>query len=89
MPARTKAAAGPDCSISVPPTAAPAAVPTDIAVASQANASVTVPAGATRSTIAYTLAQVGAIAEPATNRIAASATTLPVPATRARWAAAR
>ena len=89
MPARMKAAAGPVCSTRMPATDAPAAVPTETAVASQAKASVTVPCGATRSTIAYTLAHVGAMAEPATKSRAARAMTLPVATISARWPAAR
>ena len=59
----------------------PAAPPIAIAVPSQAKASVTAPAGATRSTIAYTEAKAGASAAPATSRTAPSATRLPVAAT--------
>ena len=43
---RTKAAAGPLCSTMPPAAAAPTAAPTATAPASQAKASVTVPAGA-------------------------------------------
>ena len=51
-PASTNAEVGPAESARAPPAAAPIEVPIAVAVASQANASVTVPAGAASSTMA-------------------------------------
>ncbi len=67
-----------------PAPAAPSALPTAMAVASQANASVIVPAGAAASTIAYTAASVGEIAAPASTSTAASASMLPAAGISAR-----
>jgi hypothetical protein len=78
-PASTKAEAGPVASTRAPPAAAPIDEPIAVAVASQANASVTVPAGAASSTMAYALARIGAIIEPASAMPAAKVT---------RWAEA-
>jgi hypothetical protein len=52
IPAKAKAAAGVSACTNVPATAAPAAAPVDDEVTSHENASVCVPAGAKRSTIA-------------------------------------
>ncbi|HEU4347516.1 MAG TPA: hypothetical protein VFR35_06980 [Actinoplanes sp.] len=60
-------------------------VPTAVAVASQANASVTVPAGAASSTMAYELARTGAIMDPAAAIATAKAIRLAEAPTRIRW----
>ncbi len=84
-PANAIAAVGPARSTSTPALAAPMAPPTAVAVASQAKASVMVPAGAALSTIANRVPSVGAIVAPARSRTPPSATRLPVAGISARW----
>ena len=71
----------PRISANAPALAAPSAAPSEAAVASHANASVAVPDGAARSTMAYTVAKVGAIAAPASSSTAPSARMLSAAAT--------
>src|SRR5512133_339275 len=62
----------PTCSARVPPRAWPAAIPLEKAVVTQVKASVTVPAGASRSTSRYRQAMAGAMPRPARTMPAAS-----------------